>query len=335
VAFSPDGKLLAAGSADGTVGLWEAATLRPVFRSAPSPTAVESVAFSPDGKLLASGNTGREVRLWAVPGGRLVREVRSPGDRVAYQGSALGFSADGRTLAVGGWEAIALWEVATGKERLRLKGHRGDVRSVAFTPDGRSLVSGAGDHTALIWDLARAAGAGPGRALTARELESAWRDLAGAEAAPAYRAVGALAADPARAPPLLRRSLKSAAPDTRRIARLIWDLDHDEFAVREKASEELARLGDAAEPALREATQRGASAEARARAARLLDQLPAAVVSGEALRQLRALEVLERFGTAEAREVLADLARDAAGTPLGEGAKAALQRLSRRPAPSP
>jgi hypothetical protein len=103
-------------------------------------------------------------------------------------------------------------------------------------------------------------------------------------------------------------------------------LDSDTFAEREAAARELKALGEAAEPALRKALEGGLSAEARRRAREVLD----AVGGPERLRGLRALEVLERIGDADARDLLRRLAAGAPGTPLTQEASRSLQRLERR-----
>jgi WD40 repeat protein len=88
-----------------------------------------------------------------------------------------------------------LWDVATGRERRRFAGHRGGVNVVAFTPDGRSVVSGSEDGTGLIWDVSDVRGKPPGDAPLAREsLRVRWEELAGADARVAHRATWALSA---------------------------------------------------------------------------------------------------------------------------------------------
>jgi hypothetical protein len=105
------------------------------------------------------------------------------------------------------------------------------------------------------------------------------------------------------------------------------DLASDEFAVREKATKELKRLGKAAEPALREALGKGPSLEVRKRAEEILEAIKNAAPEPEALRGPRAVEVLERAGTAEARKVLEALAGGDPEAALTREAKGALQRL--------
>src|SRR5262249_20828362 len=161
---------------------------------------------------------------------------------------------------------VALWEVATGKERRRLEGHQGSVDVVAFSGDGRFLVTGGSETAALVWDLRPG-----GKPLAADTLRAAWADLACDDAAKAYHAVLRVAAAPTQAVPFLGEALPPAAPaDDKRLARLIADLDDDEFATRERAAAELERLGEAALPALRKALAANPSAELQLRGERLL-----------------------------------------------------------------
>jgi hypothetical protein len=121
------------------------------------------------------------------------------------------------------------------------------------------------------------------------------------------------------------------APDERRIARLIADLD-DSFARREKAYRELVSLGARGAPALRRALQGQASVEVRRRVERLLERLGSSTEAPPPeLVRLRVVEALEANGTTEARKLLAELAAGPAASPLTREAKASLERLSRRP----
>jgi hypothetical protein len=151
VAFSPDGRLLASGSGDRTIKLWEVASGSLVRTLTGHTDWVNSVAFSPDGRLLASGSGDRTIKLWEVATGSLVRTLSGHTDWV----SSVAFSPDGRLLASGsGDKTIKLWEVATGSLVRTLSGHTDWVRSVAFSPDGRLLASGSGDKTIKLWEVA-------------------------------------------------------------------------------------------------------------------------------------------------------------------------------------
>src|SRR5262249_12846423 len=156
-------------------------------------------------------------------------------------------SPDGKTLAAATYDTVVLWEVATGQERGRFAGHRGWVWSLAFSPDGRMLASGSLDYTALVWDVTGVCpdGRWSPRVLGPGEGERLGGALAGADGARASRAVWALAAGgDASARFLAGRVRPVARVEGRRLARLIAELDSDEFAARSRASEELGRLGE-------------------------------------------------------------------------------------------
>jgi len=198
---------------------------------------------------------------------------------------------------------------------------------LAFSPDGRCLARSAQDGTVLIWPVP-AAGPRTANELTADDLAAAWRDLASADAAAAFRALLRLADAPASAVPLLRRELLRE-DDRERIERLVAGLDAAAFADRERATRELAALGEVARPFLVRGLRAGASLEAQTRVEKLLAAIADPFATPAGLRQLRAVEVLGRVGSADARRVLDRLAATEPDDPLAREARRAADRLGR------
>ena len=154
VAFSSDGKTLAASDSGGQIYLWNVAT------SSQTATLTDlgsggaySVAFSSDGKTLAVGDANGRTYLWNVATGKPIRSLPDLGSKGV---NSVAFSPDGKTLAVGdGNGRTYLWNVATGKPIVTL-GNSGSkvVMSVAFSPDGKLLVVGDKNGRTYLWKVA-------------------------------------------------------------------------------------------------------------------------------------------------------------------------------------
>jgi WD40 repeat protein len=150
VSLSPDGRLLASGSADKTVKLWNTGTGEHLLTLTGHTDDVNCVAFSPDGRVLASAGLDRTVKLWQVSVGKLLLTLTGHSDWVL----SVAINPRFPLLASGSWDkTVKLWHLATGKLLHTLIGHSGGVRSVAFSPDGQTLASGSWDKTVKLWQL--------------------------------------------------------------------------------------------------------------------------------------------------------------------------------------
>jgi WD40 repeat protein len=336
VCFSPGGRLIAACTGNTTVHLWDTVgrkELRRLTLGDPEDPGEAVVKVALSERHLAAADANLTLHLRDLATGAELRRIKLQ-ESTAY----LAFSASGRLVAVGGammrtpvTELIQVFEVATGAEVNRFTTEReiaiNSLECLAFSPDGRDLAAGYNDCTILIWDLA---GREKAEAVSRRQMDSLWADLASPNAQEAFRAVWRLQGSPAQAVAFLANRLRPA--DTAAEARLrgwVVDLDHDNFDRRERASHELQQADQFAESVLRRALEADPSAEKKRRVEQLLETLIAKGPSPEWLRTTRALEVLEIVATPEAGRVLEELAKGAPDARLTQEAKIALERLAR------
>jgi WD40 repeat protein len=167
VIFSPDGRLLALGSKD-SLEICDAETGKVVRRLS---TPADSLSWSSDGRHLATADSAFNldgIQVWNATEGTLWRHLAVPqatqnARSVGPSFGRLAFSPDGRLLAgasenntqapkPGG--AVTVWDVETGQQVVTLRGHTNQVNGVAFSPDGRRLISGSSDGTVRVWELA-------------------------------------------------------------------------------------------------------------------------------------------------------------------------------------
>jgi WD40 repeat protein len=163
VAFSPDGRILAVGSADSHVWLWNVADParpeplgQPLIDSGP----VATMAFSPDGRTLVAGSDNGTIRLWNISNPAQPAAIGLPLPVAGALGGvpSLAFSPDGRTLAAGSGDGkVWLWNVADSAHSALLgqplSGPANIVYGVAFSPNGRTLAAGSLDHRVWLWNV--------------------------------------------------------------------------------------------------------------------------------------------------------------------------------------
>lgn len=166
VAFNPGGDILASGSKDQTIILWDLARREPLGPPLVGHTdRVSQVAFSPDGKILASGSRDKTIRLWDVADVKMAGSRQLFGEALTGHAdwvNSVAFSRDGRILASGSSDhTIILWDVASRRPLgPPLTGHTGPVNTLAFSLDGKILASGGDDQRILLWDIADAEASG-------------------------------------------------------------------------------------------------------------------------------------------------------------------------------
>ncbi|WP_235526510.1 DnaJ domain-containing protein [Nostoc piscinale] len=145
VAISSDSKVLASGSADKTIRIWDCTTWKQLDIFTEHSAAVNTLLITPDGYSLISGSTDTTIKLWNLHTRKLVQTLTGHSEAVL----SLAMSADGQILASSTRKTVKLWHIPTGNLLQTLPG----FSPVAFTPDSQMLVSGGNGGTIKIWSL--------------------------------------------------------------------------------------------------------------------------------------------------------------------------------------
>lgn len=278
------------------------------------------LAFSPDGQTLLTTASLRNVALWEIATGQLIRTEAVE----TYQ-----FSPDNRFLVSSNGDSnIAFLDLYSGKTVRECKSGAAAASNFTFAPDGKHLAAGYNDCTVVIWDTPSPSA---DTAFKGKRLGELWADLEAGPAQPAYAAIGVFAADPIRALPFLNERMKPAERlDKKNLSRWTDDLGHDDFSRREQAERELYLVGTEAEEMLLAALKKAPALEAKVRIERLLKKIDRErMLPAPAERaQVRAVQAVERVGTAEARTLLRRLSEGDAAAPRTIAAQDALRRLN-------
>ena len=150
IALSPDGKVIASGSHDNTIQLWDAQSGEVLNTLQGHKGWVLSIAYSPDGSKIASGSWDRTVRLWDVNSGVELFTLEGHKGEV----SSVAYRPDGRVIASGASDkTVRLWDAQNGVELVPSKDQNCEVLSVAYSPNGKVIASGSWDKMVRLWDV--------------------------------------------------------------------------------------------------------------------------------------------------------------------------------------
>ncbi len=159
--FSPNGRILASGDGRGIIKIWNVQTGEEMASVSAHSMGVSGLAFSPNGQILASSSIDNRqgIKLWSLQTGAVLHTLTSQNAGI----TSISFSPDNRFLAASGSYSrtagqpevdgdIRIWNVQTGTEVRSLRGHRGRVSRVRFSPNSRLLASSGADGTIKLWN---------------------------------------------------------------------------------------------------------------------------------------------------------------------------------------
>jgi hypothetical protein len=249
--------------------------------------------------------------------------------------AGVAFAPDGKSVAVGCTDgAVRLFDIISGREKRPLAAHKGAVRALAYSKDGKTLWSLGADNKVISWPMDAPERrmdprAGP---LLKADLNQLWKDLENPDPAKRFDAAQVLAAVPQQTVTFLQEHLKPAPRvNSTAVQQMIGELKSSDGDIRKRAATGLLALGAAAMPAVRMAYGQRYDAAI----GEVLGQLAADFPKNEHFRNMHAVELLALVGNAEARRMLTDLSRGDADAWLTGDANAALKRMDREVARAP
>ncbi len=281
----------------------------------------DTLLISPDGKLVAStfGTVASFAGVWEVSSGKEVRKTKFE------IGLVFRFSPDNRCLLASQDDDLLLWELATGKERLRLPG---SFMSARILPGGRTMLASESNNTVSLWDITGGKASEKQPRLTPAELKNCWDHLKGQDARKAYRAIWAMVYSPRETLPFLRHQLAPVhIPEKDEINQLVDQLDSRRFRQRVMAQKKLEQFGRGIKGVLKQLQETKKSSEVQRRIKLILEKMEELWDNPQNLRKLRAIEVLERMNNDDSKKLLQALANGNREALLTIEAKEALRRL--------
>lgn len=146
-AFAPDDTIIATGSDDNIVRLWDASTYIPFGQLCGHTGSIKALTFLPDGKIITGSEDGM-VYIWDVHATKKIGELPHPEALCC-----LASSPDGTKIATGSIDGMGrIWDAHTYKLIVELYGHNGALNSIAFSPNGQFIATGSDDTLTLLWD---------------------------------------------------------------------------------------------------------------------------------------------------------------------------------------